>query len=65
MSEPTAGEQAASVDIVLGEFRVAGQDPGRAAGFLDARNHVVDDLDDVGMVGLAEIAKRGGKVPGR
>src|SRR5271156_4343422 len=56
------GEQAAKVDVVLGEFSVAGQNPRRAAGVLDARNHVVDDLDDFGMRGLAEIAKPGREV---
>src|SRR3984885_4550970 len=57
-----SGEQAATVDVVLGELDVAGQNPRRRAGLLDARNHVVDDLDDFRMVGLTEIAKRGGKV---
>src|SRR5271154_3370600 len=53
------GEQAAKVDVVLGEFSVAGQNSRRAAGVLDAWNHVVDDLDDFGMGGLTEIAKPG------
>src|ERR1700733_10988472 len=57
-----SGEQAATVDVVLGELDVAGQNPRRRAGLLDARNHVVDDLDDFRMVGLTEIAERGGEV---
>ena len=47
---------------MLGQLGVAAQNSRRDACVLDSLDHVVDDLDDFGMVGLAEIAKRGGKI---
>src|SRR5271163_3660440 len=61
-TERPCGEEAALLDIMLGQLRVAGQDAGHAAGVLDSPNRFIDRLDDLGVIGFAEIAERGRKI---